>query len=159
MEMVAGRVPDDLYQWFASLQLERAVTSSDKLRVLLAQLKRQYEGALDYVSALSWFRDVTGPLRQARGILERDEGKQSEVVTTLVEHLNALAATLVSAQPKSEAEAIVLEQTIVRRVFAMTEALLRQAVTTNAAAFDPKVVHKHCRQTIELAKLVKEETT
>ena len=159
MEMVAGRVPDDLYQWFASLQLERAVTSSDKLRVLLAQLKRQYEGALDYVSALSWFRDVTGPLRQALGILERDEGKQSEVVTTLVEHLNALAATLVSAQPKSEAEAIVLEQTIVRRVFAMTEALLRQAVTTNAAAFDPKVVQKHCRQTIELAKLVKEETT
>ena len=154
MEMLSGRVPDDLYQWFATLQVDGAVTNSDKLRVLLAKLKRQYEGALDYVSALSWFRDVTAPLRQRLGVLERDHGKHSEVVTTLVEQLNALAATLVSAHPASEAEAIALEEALVRRVFGMTEALLRQAVTANAAAFDPKVVRKYSAQTIELSKLV-----
>jgi hypothetical protein len=64
MQMLSGRVPDDLYQWFASVEVERAVTTSDKLRVLLGQLKRQYDGSLDYVSALSWFRDLAAPLRQ-----------------------------------------------------------------------------------------------
>lgn len=154
MEMLSGRIPDDLYQWFAGLHIDRALTNSDKLRVLLAKLKHQYEGTHDYVSALSWFREVTAPLRERLGVLERDKGKHSEVVVGLVEHLNALAATLVSAHPANEAEATALEEALVRRVFAMTEALLRQAVTTNAAAFDPKVVRKHCAQTIELSKLV-----
>jgi hypothetical protein len=157
MQMLSGRVPDDLYQWFASLQVERALTNSDKLRVLLQQLKRQYEGAVDYVSAIGWFRDVSAPLRQCLGVIERDSGRQSEVVTTLIEQINALAATLVSAHPTNEAEAQALEETMVRRVLGMTEGLLRQAVTTEAAAFDPKVVRKHCRTTIELARLVQGE--
>jgi hypothetical protein len=154
METVSGRIPDDLYRWFASLKIEGAVTSSDKLRLLLAQLKRQYEGSLDYVSALSWFRDVTTPLRLSLGKLERDEALHSDVISSLVEHVCALAATLVSSQPSSRQEAAELEEAVVRRAFAMTEALLRQAVTPEASAIEPKVVLRHCAQTIQLAKLV-----
>jgi hypothetical protein len=75
----------------------------------------------------------------------------------LIEQVGALAATLVSAHPKTEVEAAALEETLVRRVFAMTEALLRQAITTEAAAYDPSVVRKHSRRTIELSKLVQGE--
>ena len=154
METVSGRIPDDLYQWFASLKLEGAVTNSDKLRLLLGQLKRQYDGSLDYVSALAWFRDVTTPLRVSLSMLERDEAMHSEVLTTLIEHVCALAATLVSSHPKDKQAAIDLEEVVVRRVFAMTEGLLRQAVTPNAAAFSPKVVRRYSAQTTQLAKLV-----
>jgi hypothetical protein len=154
METISGRVPDDLYRWFAQLQVEGAVTNSDKLRVLLAQLKRQHEGSLDLVSAQSWFRDVTTPLRRCLATIERDEGSHSEVVSTLVEHLSALAAARVSAHPRSRAEAVAFEDLLVRRAFRVTEALLRQAVTPQAAALDPGVVRKHCAQCITLAKLV-----
>lgn len=154
METVSGRIPGELYQWFASLKVEGAVTNSDKLRLLLGQLKRQHEGSLDYVSALAWFRDVTAPLRLNLSKLERDEAMHSELLTTLVEHVCALAAALISSQPDDRKAAIELEEAVVRRVFSMTEALLRQAVTPNAAAFDPKVVRRHCAQTTELAKLV-----
>lgn len=154
MVTVSGRIPDDLYQWFASLKQEGAITNSDKLRLLLGQLKRQHEGSLDYVSALAWFRDVTTPLRVSLSELERDEAMRSEVLLTLLEHLCGLAALLVSSHPRDRKAAIELEESIVRRVFAMTEGLLRQAVTPNAAAFEPKVVRRHSAQTTQLAKLV-----
>lgn len=154
METVSGRIPDELYQWFAALELEGAITNSDKLRLLLGQIKRQYEGSLDYVSALAWFRDLTAPLRVALSRIERDEDRHSEVMSTLVEHICVLAATLVSSQPSGKERAVELEQVMVRRVFAMTEALLRQAVTPEASAFDPKVVRRHSAQAIQLAKLV-----
>lgn len=154
METISGRVPDELYRWFAHLKVEGAVTNSDKLRVLLAQLKRQHEGTLDLASAQAWARDITAPLRQALSTIERDDGSHSEVVSILVEHLGALAAILVSVQPRNRAEAISLEEMLVRRAFGLTEALLRQAVTPQAAAFEPGVVRKHCDQCITLAKLV-----
>jgi hypothetical protein len=87
MEMLSGRIPADLYAWFAALEVEGAVTSSDKLRVLLAQLKRQHEGSMDFVSALSWFRDLGARLRHDLAAVERDGSAHSEVVTSLVEHL------------------------------------------------------------------------
>ena len=154
METISGRVPDDLYQWFAALDVEGAVTNSDKLRELLARMKRQHEGSLDYVSAQTWFADVIAPLKRGLTALERDEGVRSEVLSTLNEHLAALASTLVSAHPQTKGEAAALEEQIVKRVFAMAEALLRQGVTRSASAYDPRVVRRHCAQTIELAKLL-----
>jgi hypothetical protein len=155
MTTLSGRVPDDLYQWFAGLAVDGAVTNSDKLRVLLAQLKRQHQGALDYASAQSWLRDLLAPLRRELSALERDEALHSELLTTLIEQITALCATLVSSHPINREAALALEETVVRRAFGLTEALLRQALTTQAAAFDPKVIRRHCTQSIELAALAK----
>ncbi len=154
MEMLSGRVPADLYAWFAALEVEGAVTNSDKLRVLLAQLKRQHDGSMDYVSALSWFRDLSARLRKDLAAVERDGSVHSEVVTTLVEHTVAMAATVLSAHPQSKREAQAVEDQLVRRAIAMAEGLLRQAVTTNAAAYDPKIVRRHCSNLAEMAQLI-----
>jgi hypothetical protein len=154
MEMLSGRIPADLYAWFAALEVEGAVTSSDKLRVLLAQLKRQHDGTMDYVSAMSWFRDLMARLRQDLSAIERDAGGSSEVVASLLEHSAALAATALSAHPQSKREAQGLEDQLVRRTLAMAEGLLRQAVTTAAAAYDPKVVRRHVGSVAELARLI-----
>ncbi len=154
METLAGRVPADLYRWFAELQVEGAATNSDKLRVLLAQMKRQYDGSFDYVAAQAWFRDLTAPLRMSLSALERDNGTHSEVVSSLIDHLCALSALLLSARASSLSEAKATEEALVRRVFSMTEGLLRQAVTQQAPAINPEVVRKHAATTVELAKLI-----
>jgi hypothetical protein len=154
METVSARIPADLYAWFASLEVEGAVTSSDKLRVLLAQLKRQHDGAMDYLSATAWFRDLTARLRQDTAAIERDSGVHSEVLNSLSEHLTAMAATVISAHPQTRKEAQVVEDQLVRRAVAMTEALLRQALTPNAAAYDPKVVRRHAASLAEMAQLI-----
>lgn len=159
MVPISGRIEDELYQWFISLQFEGARTNSDKLREALKELKRQHDGARDPATAHAWFQDLTTPLRHELARVDRDELAHSEVMSALIEHISAMAGMLLSARPGNKDEAAVIEEQIVRRAFAMTEALLRQAVTASAAAFDPDVVRRHCERTVELATLIKLATT
>lgn len=151
MEPLSARIPGDLYLWLAQLRVEGATTNSDKLRVLLGQLKRQHDGAFDYAAAHAWARDLTGLLREALVALEGRSGVHSEVMGAVLDHTTATLATLVSQPPKDNNQAVKLEETLVRRSFALCEMLLRQATTATAAAYDPSVVRRHMAGTIELA--------
>jgi hypothetical protein len=151
MEPLSARIPSDLYLWLAQLQVEGATTNSDKLRILLGQLKRQHDGAFDYAAAHAWARDLTGRLRETMVRLEGRSGVHSEVMAAILDHLTATLALAVSTAPAGEAEMARLEDALVRRSFALLEALLRQATTGSASAFDPAVVRRHLASTLELA--------
>ncbi|WP_293393901.1 hypothetical protein [Nevskia sp.] len=154
MEPLSVRIPSDLYLWLAQLQVEGATTNSDKLRVLLGQLKRQHDGALDYVAANTWARDLTGRLRDALVRVEGRSGRHSEVLNLILDHLTTSLALVVSQVPEDEAGAARIEEALVRRALALGEALLRQATTAAAAAFDPAVIRRHIAATIELASTI-----
>ncbi len=151
MEPLSARIPSDLYLWLAQLQVEGATTNSDKLRVLLGLLKRQHDGALDYVAAHAWARDLMGRLRESLVRVEGTTGKHSEVVSLLLEHMTSGLALVVSQAPADESDAQRFEDALVRRAFALCESLLRQGTTPDAAAYDPTVVRRHMGPTIELA--------
>lgn len=155
MEPLSARLPSDLYLWLAQLQVEGATTNSDKLRVLLGQLKRQHDGAFDYVAAHGWAREMTHRLREALVRIEGQEGLHSEVLGQLVEQVTTLMALVISAAPATAAEATRLEDALVRRSALLGESLLRQATTGAAHAFDPEVVQRHLGPTIELASTLK----
>ena len=154
MEPLSARIPSDLYLWLAQLQVEGATTNSDKLRVLLGQLKRQHDGAFDYVTANAWARDLTGRLRNSLASVEARDGRHSDVMSGLIEHLTALIPQIMNSAPADETEAARLEDAVVRRVFGMCEALLRQATTDGASAYDPQVVKRHVAATIQLASTI-----
>ena len=151
MEPLSARIPSELYLWLAQLQVEGATTNSDKLRVLLGQLKRQHDGALDYVAAHAWSRDLTGRAREALVRTEGRTGRHSEVVSLLLDHLSSTLALVVSQAPADDASALQFEEGLVRRACALCETLLRQGLTPQAAAYDPAVVRRHLAPTIELA--------
>mgnify|MGYP003686469361 FL=1 len=151
MEPLSARLPSDLYLWLAQLQVDGATTNSDKLRVLLGQLKRQHDGAFDYVAAHAWAREMTHRLREALVRIEGQEGRHSEVLGQLVEQVTTLMALVISAAPATAAEATRLEDALVRRAALLGESLLRQATTGAAHAFDPEVVKRHLGPSIELA--------
>ncbi|MBL8331095.1 MAG: hypothetical protein JNJ71_19820 [Rubrivivax sp.] len=151
MEPLSARIPSELYLWLARLPVEGATTNSDKLRVLLGQLKRQHDGAFDFATAHAWARGLGGRLREALVRLEGESGQHSEVLTLMQDHVTAMLALQISHAPADAADAAKLEDALVRRAFAMSEALLRQATTTAAPAFDPGVVRRHAAATIELA--------
>lgn len=151
MEPLSARLPSDLYLWLAQLQVDGATTNSDKLRVLLGQLKRQHDGAFDYVAAHAWAREMTHRLREALVRIEGQEGRHSEVLGQLVEQVTTLMALVISAAPATAGEATRLEDALVRRAALLGESLLRQATTGAAHAFDPEVVKRHLGPSIELA--------
>ena len=151
MEPLSARIPSDLYLWLAQLQVQGATTNSDKLRVLLSQLKRQHDGAFDYVAAHAWAREMTHRLREALVRIEGQEGRHSEVLGQLVEQVTTLMALVISAAPVNAEEGVRLEDALVRRAALLGESLLRQATTGTAHAFDPEVVRRHLGPTVELA--------
>jgi hypothetical protein len=151
MEPLSARLPGDLYLWLAQLQVDGATTNSDKLRVLLGQLKRQHDGAFDYAAAHAWARDLTGRLRESLVRVEGSSGRHSDVMAALIDHTTATLALMVSQAPRDAAEAAALEDALVRRGFALCDTLLRQALSSSAAAYDPAVVRRHLGATLELA--------
>ncbi len=159
MVPVSGRLPDDLYAWLAGLTLEGASTVSDKMRVAVASLKRMQDGDGDYIGALSMYRDLGRGTREHIAALEQHTGQHSEVLAALMEHLPALIAGLHSAQPSSLAEAKRLESVLVKRTMQLAETLLRQAVTTQAAAYDPQVIQQNSGRLLELARLIPQPNT
>lgn len=154
MSPLSARIPSDLYAWLTQLPLDGASTNSDKLRVLLSQLKRQHEGALDYGSAHVWLRDLLARQREALVGIEGQSERHSEVLALLLEHLTAAWALLLSHPLDDEASAKRLEAALVRRALAMTEALLRQAVTPESSAFNPLIVHQQLAPTLALARVL-----
>lgn len=154
MEPLSARIPSDLYLWLAQLQVEGATTNSDKLRILLGQLKRQHDGALDVVAAHAWTRDLTARLRESLVRTEQASGRHSEVLNAVLDHAVTAMALAVSAAPRDEKQAALLEDALVRRAFGLCEALLRQATTPAAAAYDPEVVRRHMAATIQLASTI-----
>ncbi|MFN7857583.1 MAG: hypothetical protein ACK5OA_13595 [Acidovorax sp.] len=151
MEPLSARIPSDLYLWLAQLQVEGATTNSDKLRVLLGQLKRHHDGALDYVAAHAWARDIMARLRDSLVRLEGQTGRHSDVLNALLEHVTTCLAIIVSNAPTSEQDAAKLEDLLVRRGFALSDMLLRQVTTHQASAYDPAVVQRHAAATLQLA--------
>jgi hypothetical protein len=154
MVPISGRIPDDLYAWLSTLQLEDATTVSDKLRVAILHLKRVHEGDTDYLGALSMYRDLGRSTRDQIAHLEQKTGQHSEVLAALMEHLPALIALLHSSQISSPQSAKELEAALVRRTLQLAETLLRQAITGGAAAFDEKVITDNSTRLLEVARLV-----
>jgi hypothetical protein len=154
MVPISGRIPDDLYAWLSTLQLEDATTVSDKLRVAILHLKRMHEGNTDYLGALSMYRDLGRNTRDQIAQLEQKTGQHSEVLAALIEHLPALIAVLHSSQISSPESAKELEVALVRRTMQLAETLLTQAITGGAAAYDEKVVADNSTRLLEVARLV-----
>lgn len=154
MVPISGRLPDDLYDWLSTFIVDGATTLSDKLRVAVANLKRLHEGDSDYIGALAMYRDLGRDTREHIAALERDTGEHSEVLAAMLEHLPALLAALNAAQPRTVNEAQQLEEALLRRTMLLAETLLRQAVTSGAAAYDPQVVSRNAGRLLELARII-----
>ncbi len=154
MVPLSGRIEDDLYQWFISLDYPGAKSNSDKLREALKELRLQHEANADAVKAQVWLLGKLDRLRNFLLTLDRDQAAHSEVFASLIDHVINMSATLIASKPTSLSEVKQIEEQLVRRSLALHEALLRQALTPAAAAFDPDVIGRHVKRSIELANLI-----
>jgi len=154
MVPISGRIEDDLYEWFVSLQYPGARTNSDKLREALKELRQQRDASANFLKAQKWLHSLTDPMRSALAVFEQDQASHSEVLASLSEHVTAMAAVVLSARIDSVDHARKVEEQLVRRAIDMTEILFRQALTPSAAAFDADVVQRHLTRLSELATLI-----
>jgi hypothetical protein len=157
MQTLSARIPLEDIEWLASLDIQGAVSPSNKLRALIAQMRRQYEGTLDYERSLSWLRDLIAPFVTAIRALEHNNRMHSEVLTLTAEWLPQIMATLLSerALPKdAKKRAIDVEEIVVQRCFQLLASIMRLAVTRAAACYSPAVIDKHVASVLEIAQII-----
>ena len=157
MQTVSARLPSDDLEWLSALDLPGAVTPSDKLRALIAQMRKQHEGALDYSACLSWLRDLLSPfVIELRGI-EHRERTHSEAVSAVIAWAPQVMATMLSARDFGDegiGRSREVEDALVQCCFRLLIALLRLGVTPAAECYTPDVIEKHLPRIIELVQLI-----
>ena len=157
MQTVSARLPSDDLEWLSALDLPGAVTPSDKLRALIAQMRKQHEGALDYSACLSWLRDLLSPfVIELRGI-EHRERTHSEAVSAVIAWAPQVMATMLSARDFGDegiGRSREVEDALVQCCFRLLIALLRLGVTSAAECYTPDVIEKHLPRIIELVELI-----
>ena len=157
MQTLSARIPSEDLEWLSTLDIPGAVSPSDKLRSLVAQMRRQYEGTLDYERSLGWLRDLVAPFVTAIRAMEHHNRMHSEALTLVAEWLPQIMATLLSERqlPKDARErAIDVEDIIVQRCFQLLASLMRLAVTRDVGCYNPAVIDKYLPGVLEIAGVV-----
>jgi hypothetical protein len=157
MQTVSARLPSEDLQWLSALELPGAVTPSDKLRALIAQMRKQHEGALDYSACLAWLRDLLASfVIELRGI-EHRERTHSAALSAIIAWAPQIMATMLSGRDFGDdgvTRAREVEDALVQSCFHLLMALLRLGVTPAAECYTPDVIEKRLPRIIELVQLI-----
>jgi len=157
MQTLSVRVPTEDIEWLASLEIAGAATPSDKLRALIAQMRRQHQGTMDYAACVAWLRDLLAPFVVAIREVEHRQKLHSDAVNAVIEWVPQIAATLLAERrfAKDGVKNVTdLEDALIQRCFQLTTALLRLGVTPQAECYDPSAIERHLGRVIELADLI-----
>src|SRR5262249_29420567 len=154
MQTLSARIPMDDMEWLAGLDVQGAVSPSDKLRALIAQMRRQHDGTLDYAGSLEWLRDLVTPFVSGVRAFEHHNRMHSEVITLAAEWLPQVMATLLTERglaqdskgqdakvqdaraQDAKAHAIDVEDIVVQRCLQFLASIMRLAVTRDAACYN-----------------------
>ena len=158
MQTLSARIPTEDMEWLVGLDIQGAVSPSDKLRALIGQMRRQHEGTLDYQRSLSWLRDLVAPFVTAiRGVRARQPDAFGGA------HAGGRSGCRRSWRPccrsarsprTPKKRAIDVEEIVVQRCFQLLTSIMRLAVTRDAACYNPKVIDTHVPSVLEIADIV-----
>jgi len=157
MQTLSVRVPSEDIEWLATVDSPGAVTPSDKLRALIAQMRRQHQGTMDYAACVAWLRELLAPFVVAIREAEHRQKLHSGVIDAVVEWVPQIAASLLAERRFSEGGAknlTALEDNLIQRCFHLTTTLLRLGITPRAECYDPSAIERHLGRVIELADLI-----
>lgn len=157
MQTLSVRVPAEDIEWLASLEVQGAVTPSDKLRALIAQMRRQHQGTMDYAACVAWLRDLMTPFVVALREVEHRQKIHSDALDAVIEWVPQIAATLLAGQrfgADDVAAVMALEEALIQRCFQLTTTLLRLGITPRAECYDPSAIERRLARVIELTDLI-----
>lgn len=135
--------PDDL-AFLAGLQREGCVSAGDKVRALIGEARKAADIAVDPDRMLDWASNALADARAGLRAAERAAGMHSLLVAQIYD---ALTSVLAQARPGAgtgagAAELKAFEAGLVGATLDLVDIILRQAVTTSAAAYDNSVVNR-----------------
>jgi hypothetical protein len=154
------RISDEDASFLARLDIEGAVTPSEKLRALLTSERRLREGGGDPADAEEMLEDLCRPARRRLRRAEKATGQRSEVAQKLYDRVPKLAALALTGPPQnkdaSPDKALAdWEGQWVELALALCEDLLHVGLVSDPRSFNKHKIKENLAPIIELAELVK----
>lgn len=142
--------------FLSALEIDGAVTASDKIRALIREARNRSEPVETHEAALSISHRQFAPAVRAVRLAEQDLDCHSDVVSGLMTAAEAFVAlALIAPRPGASADDLArYECQMVDYAARMTEHLLRWALTPTAPAYDPVVVSRRLSRLADILQLV-----
>lgn len=159
MVAISARISHDDAEFISGLQIEGAVTPSDKLRAIIADVRRRSSGTGDYRSAVAVVQQLLEPVSTQSRQLELEQRMHSELVARVIEWLPDVmglilssSAALVDGEPN--AELVNLERGLADRVFLLMESVLQMGVTRRCPCYDTAAILTRVEPILDLARVI-----
>ena len=152
------RLSDDDTAFLARLEVEGAITASDKIRGLIRLARQRADQPDSFPAALAISHGQLAAAVHAVRVIEQEIDAHSDVTVGLLTTAEEfLALALAAPRPNAGAGQETLaryESRLVDCAARMTEQLLRWAVTPTAPAYDPTVVARRIEGLADLMRLI-----
>jgi hypothetical protein len=152
------RLSEEDTGFLSGLEIDGAVTASDKVRGLIRQARQRAEPVQSFPAALSISHDYLASAVRAVRVIEQEVGLHSDVAVGLMtsaEEFLALALATPRAGPETTRDDLTRhEARLVDCAARLAEQLMRWAVTPSAPAYDPAVVSRRLEPLADLMRLV-----
>lgn len=157
------RVSDDDAAFLAELDIDEAVTPSEKLRALLHAEQRRQEGGHDVVEATYMFRDMLrSPARQIRRI-ELKTGLRSNFLTKIYDRIPEIFAEAYTGpdiDPETDEKVLKevmakFENALLDTIFEFVQETVELGLTTKNRCYDPDGINDRIGSILEILELIK----
>lgn len=154
---ISLRITNEDAEFLAELQIENAVTPSDKIRALIREAKERKEHANNYSCCLNHVNEALSHIKSHIHHLEREQDHYSDVVHRFNDWL-AEAYAFVSSfhiNPENrEMDLLQFEQGIVKRIFRLVEAIGRMGITETAPCYDKEIIVREMEPLRQISQLI-----
>ncbi len=154
---ISVRVSNEDAEFIANLQIDGAVTPSDKVRSIIREAKKQKERIINYEGCLKIALETLKGLTQKVKASEMKQKQHSELVNVFNDWIVESFAYVVSAKYKiyeGKIELKQLEEGISERVFRLFEVVARMGVTSKASCYDKEIITKGFVPILELTQII-----
>lgn len=145
-------------EFIASLEIDDAVTPSDKLRALLKNAREKSERLEELSSCMGLVRTAIDPLFNRVKSAELNHELHSELISSfndwLVNLLGYIASLDTVQEKDMDLEAI--EAEIVNRIFRLFSVIGRMCVTSEAPCYNPQVLNNKLQSLKEILEIMQQ---
>lgn len=134
------RLTDAEQTFLSELKVPGATSISDKIRVLIADRKRQDEAGRNYVSALALADSLLDPMKNAVRALENEHQMHSQLVRRVLELVPDILASLLveGVTPESDGDDLkLMEQKLATQLLRVLDAMLQIYMGRESALYEP----------------------
>jgi hypothetical protein len=155
---ISTRISSEDAEFLAKWKGSGEATPSEKIRAMIAEMRRQTEGAKDYSAALHVATGLITPTVHAIRTHEHEAAMHSELVARIADWLPECLAFLIAAaagRDELDRGALVeIEEGLAGRVMILMQSVLQMAVTSQCPCYNPQVVKERIQPVLDLAEVV-----